>query len=152
MLTKVRQLISHALTQTDPDTGTQDRERVLRLATTALMLEIARADATVSEVEESVIAELVRHVYGLSAAETRALTAAADARADASVSLYDFTRDLNDHLSREERVRVVELLWEVAHADRRIDKYEEYFVRKIADLLYVSHSDFIRTKLRVTGG
>jgi len=49
-------------------------------------------------------------------------------------------------VSREDRVRIVELLWKVAFADAVLDKYEEYFVRKIADLLYVSHKDYIQAK------
>ena len=56
---------------------------------------------------------------------------------------------LNDNLDAEEKIHVIELLWQVAFADAVLDKYEEYYIRKIADLLYISHKDYIRTKHRV---
>jgi len=126
----------------DPD----DSEHVLRLATTALLVEISRADTEVSLEEERAIVELVGRVFELDAAETQGLVRQADGKADEAVSLYGFTRVLNDHLSREQRTHVIELLWRVAYADGHIDKYEDYYIRKIADLLHVSHRDFIRTK------
>jgi uncharacterized tellurite resistance protein B-like protein len=72
----------------------------------------------------------------------------AEEEVDHVVSLHDFTRSINDSLSREDRVKIVELLWRVAFADAVLDKYEEYFIRKIADLLYVSHKDYIQSKHR----
>jgi uncharacterized tellurite resistance protein B-like protein len=65
------------------------------------------------------------------------------------VSLQSFTRRLVDELSESERHRVVEMLWRVALADRRLDKREDYVVRQVADLLYVSQSDLIRIRNRV---
>ncbi len=127
----------------------EDPEHLLRLATTALLIEISRADAEVSADEESKILALVQRHFDLPPEETHALIAQADDHADEAVSLYQFTSVLNDHLSREERARVVELLWEIAFADQYLDKYEDFYVRKISDLLHVSHADFIRLKHRV---
>jgi len=127
----------------------EDSEHTLRLATTALMIEISRADAEVSEGEEAAIIAHVEKYFGLSEEETSELVQVADGHADEAVSFHDFTTVLNSHLSREEKIHVVELLWKVAYADQHIDKYEDYYVRKIADLLHVSHRDFIRTKHKV---
>jgi uncharacterized tellurite resistance protein B-like protein len=66
-----------------------------------------------------------------------------------AVSLYPFVRLINDHFTAEQKRQIVEATWRVAFADRRLDKYEEAQIRKIADLLYVPHKDFIMTKLRV---
>ena len=82
--------------------------------------------------------------------EARALIELAENEVDHAVSLYDFTSFLNDTMSNEERAGIVELLWQVAFADAVLDKYEEYYVRKIADLLYVPHRDFIKAKLRAS--
>ncbi|MGH8513321.1 MAG: TerB family tellurite resistance protein, partial [Gammaproteobacteria bacterium] len=92
-----------------------------------------------------------RKSFGLDELEARELVQLADRAADQAVSLTEFTRLLNQNLTQEDRVSIVQSLWQVANADTDIDKYEEYYVRKIADLLYVSHSDFIRMKLRVIG-
>ena len=66
-----------------------------------------------------------------------------------AVSLYEFTAVINDQFDREQKIDLVEMLWRVAYADQELDQYEEYFVRKIADLLHVSHKDYIQAKLRV---
>ena len=65
-----------------------------------------------------------------------------------SVSLYEFTSRLNEELSPEEKADTVEMLWRVAFADGRLDKYEEHLIRKAADLLHVPHRRFIRAKLK----
>ncbi|MEQ8937438.1 MAG: TerB family tellurite resistance protein, partial [Gammaproteobacteria bacterium] len=75
------------------------------------------------------------------------LIEAAEKEVDHSVSLYEFTSLLNDKLPMEDRVAVVKNLWRIAYADNVLDKYEEYYIRKVADLLYVAHSDFIKSKL-----
>jgi uncharacterized tellurite resistance protein B-like protein len=49
-------------------------------------------------------------------------------------------------LSREKRYQLLVLLWKVAYADGRVDKYEEYYVRKISDLLHMDQAEFIRAK------
>jgi uncharacterized tellurite resistance protein B-like protein len=44
-------------------------------------------------------------------------------------------------------MKLVENMWRVAFSDQKLDKYEEALIRKVADLIYVSHQDFIKTKL-----
>ncbi len=119
----------------------------VRLATAALLMEMARADFTVQEVERREVAELLRRTFELSGEETAELVSLAEQASRESVSLQEFTRLINRHFPPERKEQVVRLLWEVAFADARIDKYEEYLVRKVADLLYVSHTAFIRAKL-----
>jgi len=62
---------------------------------------------------------------------------------------YEFTSLINKGFTYEQKVKVIEHLWEVAFADAELDKYEEHMVRKIADLIHVEHKDFIDAKLRV---
>ncbi|CAN5847803.1 TerB family tellurite resistance protein [soil metagenome] len=126
-----------------------DKAHALNLATAALLVEISRADNHVSDSERAAMIEALRKSFGLDELEAQELVQLADRAADQAVSLTEFTRLLNQNLTQEDRVSIVQSLWQVANADTDIDKYEEYYVRKIADLLYVSHSEFIRTKLRV---
>ena len=65
------------------------------------------------------------------------------------MELQQFTRRLHEQLTLAEKHRVVEMLWQVALADRSLDKHEDHLVRRIAELLYVSHSDLIRIRNRV---
>ena len=66
-----------------------------------------------------------------------------------SVSLQQFTRRLHEVMSYDEKRRVVEMMWRIALADRRLDKYEDYMVGKIAELLYISRGDVLRERNRV---
>ena len=68
---------------------------------------------------------------------------------DAAVCLHSFTRQINAGLGQAEKSHIIESLWAVAFADGDLDRYEEYLVRKIADLLYIPHAEFIAAKLRV---
>lgn len=122
-------------------------EEGVRLATAALLMEMARADFSIEDVERREVAHLLQRTFELSDGETRDLVALAEQASCESVSLHEFTHLINLHFPPQRKEQVVRLMWEVAFADARIDKYEEALVRKVADLLYVSHTAFIRAKL-----
>ncbi|MDZ7734821.1 MAG: TerB family tellurite resistance protein [Gammaproteobacteria bacterium] len=146
MLASLRNFLAEQFSL-ETDSGADTEHHELGLATAALAMDIARADETMDDAERRHIAEAVADYFSLAGPETEKIMQLADTRLEESVSLYDFTRQLNDGLDRQERVEIVRLLWDVAWADNEIHKYEEHFIRKIADLLYVSHSDYIRAKL-----
>lgn len=133
-----------------PDaTGAQDPEQSVRLATAALLVEMARMDETIAASERDRIGTALQKLFNLTPEQSAALQQPAQQAASAATSYHEFTALLNQHFDAAQKIRVIEYLWEVAYADCQLDKYEEHFVRKIADLLYVSHSDFIAAKLRV---
>lgn len=122
----------------------------VELAAAVLMVEISMADSNLQQKERSVIEKALKGHFSLSEEHAQSLIELAEKQVDHSTSLYDFTSYLNDALSNEERARIVEVLWQVAFADAVLDKYEEYYVRKIADLLYVPHREFIKAKLKAS--
>lgn len=144
MLASLRDLIVGQLSVDKDD----NHEHSLQLATAALLVEISRSDSSIQKQELQLIEQQLRDKFKLTEEEVKTVMEQAGSCVDSSVSLYEFTRPINDLLSREERVHIVELLWQVAFADGVLDKYEEYYVRKIADLLYVSQKDYIQTKHR----
>ena len=91
---------------------------------------------------------VVREKFGLGDEEAQALVAVADQAAAGATDDYQFTSLINQHLSAAQKERIVEYLWEVAYADGSAAPYEEHFVRKIAELLYVSHGAFLMAKER----
>jgi uncharacterized tellurite resistance protein B-like protein len=123
-------------------------EHGLHLATAALLFEMQRADFEENEEERKVLERVLQQTFALSKEETRELARLAQREAEDSVSLHQFTRLINQQFSPEEKVRVVEMLWQVAFADGRIDRYEEALVRKIAELIYVPHKAFIQARHR----
>jgi uncharacterized tellurite resistance protein B-like protein len=128
------------------------RAESLRLATAVLLVEIMRADFDESAVERTTLESLLERHFGLTAAEAATLVAEAERAADRSISLYDYTRVLNDALAAGEKSDVVELLWRACLADGRLDKYEDHLVGKVAELLYVPRADVIRLRNLVQGG
>lgn len=131
----------------DEKDGTQ--ERGFKFATAALLIEMTRADFEVQREELDAVADAIRSAFDLDEEETRELVSLAETEMDEATSLHEFTSTLNAQLGPEQRHHVIELLWRVAYADGRLDKYEDHFVRKIADLLYVRHSEFMKAKHRV---
>ncbi len=124
------------------------QKHTIELASAVLMIEISLADDHIHEEERRVINELLSQNFNLEQNEIAELIKLAEEEVDYAVSLHEFTRLLNDSLSIPDKINIIENLWRVAYADSVIDKYEEYYIRKVADLLYVSHSDYIQSKLK----
>ncbi|HEB26466.1 MAG TPA: TerB family tellurite resistance protein [Porticoccus sp.] len=123
-----------------------DKEHQQQLAAASLMVEIMVIDRKLESAERNVIQQLLQKQFELSDAEIERLIELAQQEVDEATSLFQFTRLVNDHFKAEEKIGLVENLWRVAYADDHLDKHEEAMIRRIADLLYVSHSDFIRAK------
>ena len=123
------------------------RERALHMAAAALMIETARADFVDDAAEQARLTELLCDSLQLDQEHIEELVVAAEARVDEAVSLYEFTRVINDHYSAEQKLQLIGAMWSVAYADDNLDKYEEHLIRQVAELTYVPHSDYIQSKL-----
>jgi uncharacterized tellurite resistance protein B-like protein len=126
--------------------GSPSREDELKLATAVLLVEVARADFDEAGVELDRAAELLASYLDMPARDVATLVTEARSRADYAASLQTFTRQLHEELGHDEKLKVIEMLWEVALADESLDKHEDHLIRKLAGLLYVSHSDLIRIR------
>ncbi|MEZ9391468.1 TerB family tellurite resistance protein [Vibrio splendidus] len=120
------------------------------VAIASLLCEVAGADHQINESERVAKLQLLQRLLGLDEEQAKVLLAQAEPKVEQSVSLYDFTSQLRD-LSQPVRIDLIKAMWEVAHADGEIDPIEDSVIRKTAELLYVDHSDFIKTKLNVLG-
>ncbi len=125
------------------------QEEQLQLASAALMVEICKADDAIDNEEVDKIAEILRDRFALNPETLDELFDLARLEAEEATSLYQFTSLINEAYEYEAKIALIHNLWEVAFVDGNLDHYEEHMIRKIADLLYVSHSDFIKTKLAV---
>jgi len=126
----------------------QDIEHALKVATAVLLVETMRADFAVQPAERERLRQLLAGRFGLDDAELDALTAEAEAGADRLVSIQHLTRLLNEHYDHAMKLRVVEMMWELVYADGNKDHYEEHLIRQVAELLYVSHAEFIQARHR----
>lgn len=135
-------------TRIAPVEGHARDEHALHLAAAMLLLEVSRADFSVRDSELDQIGQALSQTFGLSAGERDELVRLAREESDQVLSIHPFVQLVNREFDAAEKARLIEDLWRVAYVDGRLDKYEEYHIRKIADLLYVPHSEFIRTKHR----
>ena len=124
--------------------------RALELACAALMFEVARADFAVEAIEQETVTALLKDQFNLSAEDVSTITEAAIKQADAATCLFEFTRTLNELASAEQKRDVLAMMWRVAMADDALSRYEEHVIRKIADLLYLPHADYIQAKLKAS--
>ena len=126
----------------------EDQEHALRLAASALLFEVVRADAEVKPEERTVMRTAIQSAFEISDPEAQELMALAEEQSRRAASLYEFTSLVDQGFSAAEKKRLVELLWMVSFADTVKHAAEEHLVRKIAGLLHVPHPDFIDAKLR----
>ena len=120
----------------------------IELARAVLMIEISLADENTGDEEYKIIKKILLEKFDLDKTKIDTLISLAEDEVDHTVSLHEFAETINNELSAIEKTNIIENLWRVAYADAYIHKYEEYYIRKIADLLHVSHSDYIKTKLK----
>lgn len=147
MLLKIKQFFITQLVLEEE----RDPESQLQLAAAALLIELSRADYQRDPEEQAAIERALTKRFNLQAEQLQDLVTLAEEQNQEATSLYQFTSLIKDHYSAEQRFELVKMLWEVAEADGEISKYEDFLIRKIADLLYVPHSEFIRAKLEVLG-
>jgi uncharacterized tellurite resistance protein B-like protein len=142
----MRKILLKFLTIETIETSPADIEHALRVATAVLLVEVARADFIIVPSEKLRLRELLEQQFHLSTQELDALLEEAEADADRMVSIQHVTRLLNEHYDHAMKRQVVEMMWQLVYADGEKDHYEEHLIRQVADLLYVSHSEFIQAR------
>lgn len=120
----------------------------LHLAAAALLIEIAVSDEHFCEDELSALEKILNGKMGISQPKLDSIIEQAKADQGDATSIHQFTSLLNQNYNPIQKRDLVQYMWQIAYADGNLDKYEEYMIRKIADLVHLSHSDFILAKTR----
>lgn len=123
-------------------------EQALQVATAALLLEMMRQDQENKGVEAETIVNALRQQFGLATDELQTLLELAEQEARDATGYHQFTSLINKTCTAEQKCRIVEYMWQVAYADGHLDAHEAHLMRKIADLLYVPHADYVTAKQR----
>lgn len=132
---------------------TQPDQYWLERVTAMLLLEIARADTEIDPVELKAIAKAVTDACpSIAKEELEDIITTARQDVEKSISLHEQIKQINTGFSREQKISLIEQMWRIAYADGDLDKYEEYTIRQLCDLIYVDHKEFIQAKLRVIEG
>ncbi|WP_407278490.1 TerB family tellurite resistance protein [Aromatoleum evansii] len=123
-------------------------DHALQLAAAVLLVEVMRSDEDYSPAERTAVVQALRNKFTLGDDELARLMDLADATSRDAPDLYSFTSRLNKGFSAEQKLRMVEYLWQVAYADGTLSHHENHLMRKLGDLLYIPRGDFIAAKQR----
>ncbi|MGM8933168.1 tellurite resistance TerB family protein [Salinicola halophyticus] len=149
MLDTVQQFFQRVLTA--PESGDSDAVTP-QLAVAALFSEVLRADYEVDPQELATLRRILMSQFSLDEAAAKALIQEAQQQVEQAVDHFQYVSLLNERYDYDQRVELIAAMWRLAYADHELAALEEHRIRRLADLLYVTHSDFIRTKLAVQDG
>ena len=123
-----------------------EKDNSVLISAISLMIEVSLADEIMDDAEIETLKSVLLKEFSVSQSEIDGLISDAKANQNSSTSLYEFTRKINDKYKFEDKKNLILSMWKIAFADGNIDKYEEYVIRKVSDLIYISHPDFIESK------
>jgi uncharacterized tellurite resistance protein B-like protein len=147
MINKIKDLITRF--NTKEETTEESSSNLLDNACAALLVEIAFADKDFDETEKTSLKQSLIETYAVDESDIEEIIKDAEQTVSESTSLYGYTRVVNDEFEYEDKLSLLKNLWKVAYADGNLDKYEEHLIRKISDLIHISHTDYINIKLEI---
>ena len=147
MLSKIKQLFTKQAEQSD-----QDKVAEEHLATAALLIEVMVIDGHMDDQELQSISATLCSILALTKDQVEELITLSKAEVEDATSLYQFTKQINDHYDLDGKLKLLTSMWRVAFADGELDKHEENIIRRVADLLHIRHSEYIRCKLDAKQG
>ena len=141
MIDKIKSFFSKNVLEAETETTSPDQ-----LATAALLIEVMVIDGDLDDQEMQAIAGTLSNMLDLSKEQIDQLIELSKEEVAEATSLYQFTKEINEHFDIEKKLSLMTAMWRVAFADGHLDKYEENIIRRVADLLHIRHSEYIRCK------
>lgn len=148
MLDAIKAFFDRHIAREDETSG-QAADHRARVAVAALLIETVRMDDHILEEERQQVLGSIGGKFALDDREAAELVSLAEEEVHQATDFFQFTSQINQAFSLEQKVKLIEHMWRVAYADAVLHKYEEHLIRKIADLIYVPHQSFIAAKHRV---
>ena len=141
MIDKIKNFFSKNVLEAETEITSPDQ-----LATAALLIEVMVIDGDLDDQEMQAIAGTLSNMLDLSKEQIDQLIELSKEEVAEATSLYQFTKEINEHFDIEKKLSLMTAMWRVAFADGHLDKYEENIIRRVADLLHIRHSEYIRCK------
>jgi uncharacterized tellurite resistance protein B-like protein len=126
----------------------QEAERAVRLAAAVLLVEVMRADPANAPAERAAVIRALGQRFSFADDEVARLVELAQAEAEHAYDYFRFTSVLNERFSQAQKIALVEAMWQVAYADAHLDANENHVIGKLAELLHVTHGEYIGAKMR----
>ena len=119
----------------------------LHLATAVLLVEVMRADPAKPAAERQAVVAALQRKFKLDETALVQLLGQAEQAAENAYDYQRFTATINELCTQDQKVQIVEAMWQVAYADGYLDAHENHVISKVAGLLYVTHGEYIAAKL-----
>ena len=133
--------------QNSPTTEQEELEKV-QVATCVILIEVAKSDYDFSSIEKTTVEAIMKRDFQISAEAAEDLIEIAKRSRGESIDLFEFTNLINKNYSKEEKKKVIEGAWKIIYADKKLDKYEDHLIHRLAKLLRLDHEDLIEAKLK----
>ena len=142
MINKIKAFFAKNVIEADDSSLSGDQ-----LATAALLIEVMIIDGNLGEDELASISHTLSQMLELSSEQVDELILLSRDEVSEATSLYQFTREINNHFDHHKKIALMTAMWRVAFADGHLDKHEEGIIRRVSDLLHIRHSEYIQCKL-----
>ena len=124
----------------------EEKPKNLKLIALCLAFEVANADNDIDDREMDLILEKIKNTIDISVLNEREIYDVIKEESEKRVSFYDIIHDINTNLDKEEKIKILRLLWEIAYADEVLDVDEEKIIRRSAEMLGIKPSIVLKTK------
>ena len=124
----------------------EEKPKNLKLIALCLAFEVANADNDIDDREKDLILEKIKSTIDVSVLNEKEIYNVIKEESDKRVSFYDIIHDINTNLDKEEKIKILKLLWEIAYADEVLDVDEEKIIRRSAEMLGIKPSIVLKTK------
>lgn len=142
----IKKFVTDLSAADEPEVFIHDK---IQLAEAALMYHVIAVDGVIRPEEKARMAELLSSQFNLSEEETKSLSKEAKIADHEAIDLYKFTSILKRALKEEERIKIIEHLWEMVFADGVLHELEDNVVWRIAELMGVESRNRVLLKQRV---
>ncbi|MDG0969478.1 MAG: TerB family tellurite resistance protein [Porticoccaceae bacterium] len=143
MIDKIKNFFSKKELEAESDLVSTEQ-----LATAALLIEVMVIDGALNDDELQSISNTLIKMLDLTLAQVEELINLSRQEVTEATSLYQFTKEINEHFNQTKKLSLMTAMWQVAYADGYLDKHEESIIRRVADLLHIRHSEYIQCKLK----
>ncbi len=147
MINPLKSLLTSFFMPDSEASGPNDAQR-LQLATAVLLFDVMRSDGDISDAERAKTLAALRRRFALSEEALAQLMAKAEQTAKHANDYFSFTSAMNEAFTQAQKIQVVEFMWQVAYADGTLDANENHIISKVANLLHVTHGEYIGAKMR----
>jgi len=149
MISKLLRALRHAL---KPETTLPNLDSsALDEAIATLLIEAARVDNNTTEADIAEAKKSLRLLANINSEQADVLIREASLPKNRPTSYLPLTQTINQNLDYDQKCVLIGAMWTIAHSDKHIDPHEDHIIRKISDLIYVSHRDFINQKIKSQG-